>query len=984
MGDVEAHRTGGPLTWVHSVWALVSRPRKLRSGVQTLCMIVILLAGTTSPTRADCPAAPIVSPHDMVISFLASHGVQAASGSLFASTAKEGMLIYDDTANRLKVCNGAAWIDVGAGSGADTLASLSCGAGQIAKFNGTAWACAADSGGSGGAEVAFRVDRNNVNQTVPAVTATAIDWTNKVFDTNNTFNLATDRFTPTVAGRYLVSAGTYCSDATSYCLIHIFKNGATSIGEGFVSDNDSAPSVTALVDMNGTTDYLTVIAANAVGTTLIGAPQLTYFSGSRAGSGGGPDTLAGLTCSLGQIAKWNGAAWACAADGGGPGSSTEPPRFSAYRAGNQSVPTNTPAKILFNTEEFDSNNNFDTATGRFTPTVAGTYLLLANAYCPDSTGWCQARIYKNGGEVVESGSVGATDLPTTTALVFLNGTTDYAEAYAYNGGGTVVGGGAPWTRFSGFKVDGGVAQWTTIGSDLHYGAGGVAIGQSAAPDATAALEIESTTKGFLPPRMTTAQRDAIASPATGLMVFNTTAAQYQFWSGSAWSGLGGASVPAGTIAAYALTTCPTGWTEYTAARGRFLRGIDNGAGNDPDGTRAPSDAQNDAFQGHKHYGGSLTYASGSDGDFNPGSSYPRTQRTETAGTLSGGYGTPRLSTETRPKNVAVIFCQYSGSGGGGGATTLAGLTDVDVSALVNGKVLTYNSSTSKWEAATPASSSPAPSNGYVQFNNTGAFGGDSNLFWDNTNKRLGIGTTNPASRFEVAGGNSSFYGAGAANPAAIQLGRATSVAELTLGIAAGSGQWTLNAEAGDAVIRTESTTRKLILDTGGGNGSAPALTILSNNGNVGVGSVAPAAKLEVNGNLIRSIAYATGTGADGGDSGAVPGRTLTFNKKKSTTALRIGYTDTFRVAGANAGCRWEIKVDGVSCPTRALKYDFHANSNDFHYSSNVVGYCAGVAGIGNHTIAVYVVNNLGDGANNGDCYTGYYQTTWMLEAEEVN
>lgn len=40
-------------------------------------------------------------------------------------------------------------------------------------------------------------------------------------------------------------------------------------------------------------------------------------------------------------------------------------------------------------------------------------------------------------------------------------------------------------------------------------------------DASAALEIESTTKGFLPPRMTRVQRDAIISPATNLFVYQT-------------------------------------------------------------------------------------------------------------------------------------------------------------------------------------------------------------------------------------------------------------------------------------------------------------------------------------------------------------------------------------------------------------------------------------------------------------------------------
>jgi hypothetical protein len=46
---------------------------------------------------------------------------------------------------------------------------------------------------------------------------------------------------------------------------------------------------------------------------------------------------------------------------------------------------------------------------------------------------------------------------------------------------------------------------------------------TASPDASAALEIESTTLGLLPPRMTTVERDLINSgaPAEGLTIYNT-------------------------------------------------------------------------------------------------------------------------------------------------------------------------------------------------------------------------------------------------------------------------------------------------------------------------------------------------------------------------------------------------------------------------------------------------------------------------------
>jgi hypothetical protein len=53
-------------------------------------------------------------------------------------------------------------------------------------------------------------------------------------------------------------------------------------------------------------------------------------------------------------------------------------------------------------------------------------------------------------------------------------------------------------------------------------------------NSSAELEIESTTKGFLPPRLTTAQRDAIVSPAEGLTIYNTTTKCLNWFDGLAW------------------------------------------------------------------------------------------------------------------------------------------------------------------------------------------------------------------------------------------------------------------------------------------------------------------------------------------------------------------------------------------------------------------------------------------------------------------
>jgi len=63
--------------------------------------------------------------------------------------------------------------------------------------------------------------------------------------------------------------------------------------------------------------------------------------------------------------------------------------------------------------------------------------------------------------------------------------------------------------------------------------GNVGIGTSS-PNASAILDAQSTTKGVRMPNMTTTQKNAISSPAAGLMVFDTTLAKLCVYSGSAW------------------------------------------------------------------------------------------------------------------------------------------------------------------------------------------------------------------------------------------------------------------------------------------------------------------------------------------------------------------------------------------------------------------------------------------------------------------
>jgi hypothetical protein len=83
-----------------------------------------------------------------------------------------------------------------------------------------------------------------------------------------------------------------------------------------------------------------------------------------------------------------------------------------------------------------------------------------------------------------------------------------------------------------------IVRGTNINNVIRVDAANDSMGVGAAPnEASAILEIETTTKGFLPPRMTTTQQNAIGSPASGLMLYNTTTNKLMVWNGSAWTAL---------------------------------------------------------------------------------------------------------------------------------------------------------------------------------------------------------------------------------------------------------------------------------------------------------------------------------------------------------------------------------------------------------------------------------------------------------------
>jgi len=120
--------------------------------------------------------------------------------------------------------------------------------------------------------------------------------------------------------------------------------------------------------------------------------------------------------------------------------------------------------------------------------------------------------------------------------------------------------------------------------------------------------------------------------------------------------IGEGSTPSGAIMAFDLAACPTGWSEYTPAYGRFLRGIDkSGTGIDPAGTRTAGNVQADELRSHSHPftdGAEWRVTSGIGGAYglmNQGNFSGPSNRAGVVGATGGA--------ETRPKNVAVLYCR---------------------------------------------------------------------------------------------------------------------------------------------------------------------------------------------------------------------------------------------------------------------------------------------------------------------------------------
>jgi hypothetical protein len=115
-------------------------------------------------------------------------------------------------------------------------------------------------------------------QSITGGVATKLTFDTEEFDTNN--NFSSSRFTPTVAGYYQVNAvGTGSNAAYNYMYVSIFKNGITFKGGSNYSQNVNYPVaiVSALVYLNGSTDYIEIYVVQNITAVVLTGADTTYF-----------------------------------------------------------------------------------------------------------------------------------------------------------------------------------------------------------------------------------------------------------------------------------------------------------------------------------------------------------------------------------------------------------------------------------------------------------------------------------------------------------------------------------------------------------------------------------------------------------------------------------------------------------------------------------------------------------------------------------
>ena len=180
--------------------------------------------------------------------------------------------------------------------------------------------------------------------------------------------------------------------------------------------------MSSLVVSGDTSGSVTIAAPAVAGSGTLTLPVATDTLVGKATT----DTLTNKSIAATQLTG------TVAVANGGTGLTALGPAFRANRSTTFNPSASTWTKVPLNSENFDTNNNFDSTTNyRFTPTVAGYYQLNVHGVVTGNPSECYVALYKNGGDVAQNVFIGTINqwAGMVSDIWDANGSTDYFEMY---------------------------------------------------------------------------------------------------------------------------------------------------------------------------------------------------------------------------------------------------------------------------------------------------------------------------------------------------------------------------------------------------------------------------------------------------------------------------------------------------------------------------------------------------------------------------
>ncbi len=443
----------------------------------------------------------------------------------------------------------------------------------------------------------------------------------------------------------------------------------------------------------------------------------------------------------------------------------------------------------------------------------------------------------------------------------------------------------------------------------------------AAADASAMLDVSSTSSGMLVPRMSTAQRNAIASPVVSLLIFNTDINNFEYYSGSGWSLVSGpngiytgnGTIPSATAVSVTDNVNFDGNTFYIDGTNNRV-GINTNVPGQALDISGNSRTSGEMISTMQSGFGQFRAISGNYGFFlrnDGGSTY---FMFTAAGDQYGAWNSLRpMVFDNASGNVSIgnsaLNVQHGGNVGIGTNSPANKLHVVGSSGntlrvedgnQAAGKILTSDANgNATWQNAPPGAdgdgiysgSGTTPANTSVSVSNYLNFDANT-LYLDGTNNRVGIGTNAPSDKLVVAGGRSILNSQANSGASPRNFGPML-WADNNFGMELGNnGNWTTRVFTRETDGNIELG--KYIGSATNVNDFSAWMTI-ANNGRVGIGLSSP-------GNKFHTYDAGTGDWLTRYENGAA----------NVYLASNLGYGMHINTGGANSSSRYALEVKNAS------------------------------------------------------------------------